>query len=111
MTLQAAEKALEEGKSVVVDNTNPSADARADYIALAKKYKVPCRCFVMDTPIELCHHLNYVRVQQTNGEIRRIPGKHNFDMHLIDAVLRPIVVSFNRCGLQHVQKELFRTQN
>lgn len=28
----------------------------------------------MDTPIELAHHLNYVRQNQTNGEVRRIPG-------------------------------------
>lgn len=28
----------------------------------------------MNTPIELCHHLNYVRVHQTSGEVRRIPG-------------------------------------
>lgn len=58
----------------MVDNTNPGADTRSDYIALAKSHKVPCRCFVMSTPIELCHHLNYVRVRQTSGEVRRIPG-------------------------------------
>lgn len=71
--LKAAREALDQGKSIVIDNTNPSADARSDYIELAKSHKIPCRCFVMDTPIELCHHLNYVRVHQTNGDVRRIP--------------------------------------
>ncbi len=27
----------------------------------------------MQTPIELAHHLNFVRMNQTNGEVRRIP--------------------------------------
>jgi bifunctional polynucleotide phosphatase/kinase len=73
-----------------VDNTNPSADARSEYIALAKSHKIPCRCFVLNTPIELCHHLNYVRVHQTSGEVRRIPGilkrkikKQRFDIYII----------------------------
>ncbi|CAF1149614.1 unnamed protein product [Rotaria magnacalcarata] len=71
--LKAATDALKNGKSVVVDNTNPGASTRSEYIALAKSYKVPCRCFVLNTPIELCHHLNYVRVHQTAGDVRRIP--------------------------------------
>lgn len=71
--IKAAKEALEKGKSIVIDNTNPSADARSDYIALAKSHKIPCRCFILDTPIELCHHLNYVRVHQTSGDVRRIP--------------------------------------
>lgn len=27
----------------------------------------------MDTPIELAHHMNYFRQNQTNGGVRRIP--------------------------------------
>ena len=27
----------------------------------------------MDTDLELAHHLNMVRMNQTNGEVRRIP--------------------------------------
>lgn len=46
---------------------------------------VPCRCFVMNTAVELAHHLNYVRQIQTNGKVRRIPDvgynvyKKNFE--------------------------------
>jgi predicted kinase len=81
--IQAAKEALDNGKSVVVDNTNPSADTRSEYIALAKSHKIPCRCFILNTPIELCHHLNYVRVHQTSGDVRRIPGmsKNNDFIH------------------------------
>jgi len=64
---------LTEGLSVVVDNTNPSTDTRAEFIAIAQAKKVPVRCFVMQTTSDLVEHLNYVRVRETNGEVRRIP--------------------------------------
>ena len=35
---QVADQELKAGNSVVVDNTNPAASTRADYIKLAKKY-------------------------------------------------------------------------
>lgn len=46
---------------------------------------IPCRCFWMSTSLELAHHLNLVRQNQTNGEVRRIPDvgynvyKKNFE--------------------------------
>ncbi|XP_022101659.1 bifunctional polynucleotide phosphatase/kinase-like [Acanthaster planci] len=72
--LAATKEAIKNGQSVVIDNTNPSVSARSDYIDLATKAKYKVRCFVMDTPIELAHHLNYVRQTQTNGKVRRIPN-------------------------------------
>lgn len=83
--VKAATEALKGGKSVVADNTNPSASARKDFIDTAKKQGVPCRCFVMNTPVEIAHHLNYVRQTQTDGKVRRIPDvgynmyKKNFE--------------------------------
>lgn len=72
--LKVAQASLSEGKSVVVDNTNPSRKVRAEYISLAKKHGVKkIRCFRMCTPIDLCHHLNYVRQNQTSGQVRRVP--------------------------------------
>ncbi len=64
---------MKEGKSVVIDNTNPSKAVRAEYIKLAQKYKVSVRCFKTTTDLDLCQHLNYVRQAQTKGEVRRIP--------------------------------------
>ena len=46
---------------------------------------VPCRCFIMKTPLELARHLNLVRQNQTKGQVRRIPDvgyhvyKKNFE--------------------------------
>jgi len=83
--LKVAQEALTEGMSVVIDNTNPSSSARADFISLAKKMRVPIRCFYMNTGVELAEHLNYVRVRESGGKIRRIPDiaynvyKKNFE--------------------------------
>lgn len=71
--LAMVEKALSEGKSAVVDNTNPDPKSRAPYLAAAKKHKVPVRCFVMKTPRELAEHMNLFRERQSNGTVRRIP--------------------------------------
>ena len=55
------EKHLIEKNSVVVDNTNPDAASRQRYLEVAKKHKVPVRCFVMSTSIEHAKHNNKFR--------------------------------------------------
>jgi len=59
--LAAAESALSSGKSVVIDNTNPSKDARAPYIQAAKKRSVPVRCVHFDIPEIVAKHMNFYR--------------------------------------------------
>ncbi|XP_072032231.1 bifunctional polynucleotide phosphatase/kinase-like isoform X2 [Amphiura filiformis] len=71
--LAATKAAIKEGKSVVIDNTNPSVSARADYIYEASKADYQIRCFLMTTPMDLAHHLNYVRQAQTESKVRRVP--------------------------------------
>jgi len=56
--LKVAEEALKNKKSVVIDNTNPSAADRALYINLAKKYSVPVRCFFFECEKDMCFFLN-----------------------------------------------------
>ena len=56
------DQALSQGKSVVVDNTNPDPASREKYIKVAKVRKVPVRCFVMKTESEHSKHNNKVRV-------------------------------------------------
>ncbi|XP_005096369.1 bifunctional polynucleotide phosphatase/kinase [Aplysia californica] len=83
--LKVAKEAISSGKSVVVDNTNPSASARAPFIKLAKDKGIPCRCFWLQTPLDLAHHLNLFRQNQTEGKCRRVPDvgynvfKKNFE--------------------------------
>lgn len=71
--LKAAEASLQQKKSVVIDNTNPSKEARKVYINLAKKYNSSVRCFMFETSFELAKHLNMYRQSQTLGKVRRIP--------------------------------------
>uniref|UniRef100_A0A1A9WC07 PNK FHA domain-containing protein n=1 Tax=Glossina brevipalpis TaxID=37001 RepID=A0A1A9WC07_9MUSC len=58
--LEACERFLSKGTSCAVDNTNIDIESRKKFIDLAKKYKTPCRCFVMGTSIaHIKHNLAY----------------------------------------------------
>ena len=52
---------LAEGRSVVVDNTNPGAAERAPLVAAARVAGVPVRAVWLDTPVELCLERNEAR--------------------------------------------------
>ena len=73
--IKLAMESLKAGKSIIVDNTNPSAKARKEYIdCLGKTSSVPVRAIVIETPKELVFHLNNVRVKMTQGATRKIPS-------------------------------------
>lgn len=59
--INATEQFLMQGKRVVIDNTNPDPTSRNRYIAIAKKHKVPIRCFLMTTTAEHAKHNNKFR--------------------------------------------------
>lgn len=69
----AARQAFQQGKSVVVDNTNPGVEARSAYIQLAKDFGAQVRAFVLTTPRDLASHLNLMREKATGGDTKRIP--------------------------------------
>eukprot|EP00730_Choanoeca_flexa_P009715 TRINITY_DN12970_c0_g1_i1.p1 TRINITY_DN12970_c0_g1~~TRINITY_DN12970_c0_g1_i1.p1 ORF type:complete len:412 (+),score=114.90 TRINITY_DN12970_c0_g1_i1:118-1353(+) len=68
-----AAAALKEGKSVVVDNTNPAAAKRAEWLKIASAHSVPARCVHMTTSKEVAKHLNQYRQNITKGKHRRVP--------------------------------------
>ncbi len=51
---------LEEGKSVVLDNTHLTAESRAPFVELAQSLSIPVHCTVIDTPMETCQ-INVLR--------------------------------------------------
>ncbi|CCM00147.1 uncharacterized protein FIBRA_02174 [Fibroporia radiculosa] len=59
--VKAAEEAVHEGKSCVIDNTNRNAETRRYYVEVARKAKIPVRCIVFDSSIELAWHNNLYR--------------------------------------------------
>ena len=70
----AVETALKLKKSVIIDNTNLTKENRKVFIDLANKYKVKCRCFIFNTPIEICKHNSYFRNYITDGKVNIIPN-------------------------------------
>ena len=81
----AMKEALSNGKSVVIDNTNPSPSAREPFITIAENAGVPIRCFHFQTSLELAKHLNNFREVITKGEMRHVPmvGYNMFKKHFV----------------------------
>ncbi|ATZ48965.1 Bctpp1 [Botrytis cinerea B05.10] len=71
---------LDEGRSVVVDNTNADRDVRSKWIALAAKHSVPIRCVHFLTSVQVCEHNDAVRAlnETMNPEKRKILPKLAF---------------------------------
>ncbi|KZT03593.1 PNK3P-domain-containing protein [Laetiporus sulphureus 93-53] len=59
--VKAAQEAVEDGKSCVIDNTNRNAETRRHYVELAKRLKVPIRCILFNGSLELAWHNNLYR--------------------------------------------------
>eukprot|EP00026_Physarum_polycephalum_P016046 Phypoly_transcript_16877.p1 GENE.Phypoly_transcript_16877~~Phypoly_transcript_16877.p1 ORF type:complete len:253 (+),score=47.28 Phypoly_transcript_16877:24-782(+) len=70
--LKVAREAINDGKSVVVDNTNPSLHHRKPYVQYAKKAGMQARCFLFPMDIDLAKHLNQFR--ERKGEKNHVPG-------------------------------------
>ena len=60
--MTAAQLALQAGKSVVIDNTNPDIKTRAIWIDLAKQHGATARCIHLTSSERLCKHNNWLRV-------------------------------------------------
>lgn len=52
---------LQAKENSVIDNTNSTKEARRRYIEVAKKFKIHCRCFVMDVSFAHSKHNNIYR--------------------------------------------------
>ncbi|KAI1129849.1 DNA kinase/phosphatase Pnk1 [Nemania abortiva] len=96
---KAATGFLDDGCSIVVDNTNPDADGRKEWIDLARKHDVPIRCVWFKIPKALCEHNDAVRAmnKSLNPEARSALPPLAFNSYF--ARLREPTVTE---GFQHV---------
>jgi len=71
--LMETEKLLKKGVSIIIDNTNMSKNERKEYLDLAKKYNIQCRCLLFTTPKEVCIHNSHFRNFTSNNQVTIIP--------------------------------------
>jgi predicted kinase len=65
---------LADGRSVVVDNTNPAPEDRAPLIAAARAAGVPVRAVWLDTPVEVCLARNDARTGRARVPLPGVLG-------------------------------------
>ncbi|KAH7094628.1 polynucleotide kinase 3 phosphatase-domain-containing protein [Paraphoma chrysanthemicola] len=80
--IKTATALIQDGTSVVIDNTNADPDTRAVWVSLAQKLNVPIRCVLFTAPAKLCEHNDTFRAlnigTETNPESRSILPKLAF---------------------------------
>ncbi|KAK0089927.1 hypothetical protein PV325_004679 [Microctonus aethiopoides] len=59
--ISSMKQALDDGKCVVIDNTNPDIASRKRFLDVANTHNVPARCFIMNTSLENAKHNNRFR--------------------------------------------------
>jgi bifunctional polynucleotide phosphatase/kinase len=71
-TISAASTNVSSGKNVVIDNTNPSIDARNDYVTIAKKYNAQCDIIYMNIKDDTCKLRNRKRTKKVSNVVYNI---------------------------------------
>ncbi len=66
-------QSLKKKLSVIVDDTNVDIKNREIYIKLAKDYNIPIRCVHVNTSLNLCKHLNDMRVEIGKSSVAKVP--------------------------------------
>jgi bifunctional polynucleotide phosphatase/kinase len=67
-----ANELIKTGHNVVIDNTNPDINSRADFIKVALENNIPVRAILFDISIDLAKHLNIFR--EKIGIRKRVPN-------------------------------------
>jgi bifunctional polynucleotide phosphatase/kinase len=71
--VKVCEKNLEQGSSVIVDNTNTTKSSRATYLSIAKKLNVKCYAILINPDLDLSVHNGNVRSLLPNSDHAEVP--------------------------------------
>ncbi|MEQ2296936.1 hypothetical protein AMECASPLE_029591, partial [Ameca splendens] len=88
--VSACERALGEGRSVAVDNTNPDPESRKRYIDVAKAAGVSCRCFLFTASLDQAKHNNRFReMAPSDSKHAKVNDMvfHSYKKHFVGPVL------------------------
>ena len=72
-SITVIKQSLKKNLSVVVDDTNVDIKNRYIYIKLAKENNIPIKCVHVNTYLNLCKHLNDMRVEIGKGDFIKVP--------------------------------------
>lgn len=87
--INAAQDEFQKGHSVIVDNTNPTAKVRQEFIELCQKNKVPVHCiFLHDADRTLVQHLNTLRTSIISSQGMFRAGPIPLSVVKLDFVLK-----------------------
>uniref|UniRef100_A0A6Q2Z516 PNK FHA domain-containing protein n=1 Tax=Esox lucius TaxID=8010 RepID=A0A6Q2Z516_ESOLU len=78
--VSACERALKEGRSVAVDNTNPDPESRKRYIDVSQSLGVSCRCFNFSASLEQAKHNNRFR-EMAPSTTKHLPILNKLSLH------------------------------
>ena len=67
--IKLCKEAVNDNKSIIIDNTNPSIETRKQFIDIAKVNNYNIRCFHFTTSRYISYHNNIYRSMQTNDKI------------------------------------------
>jgi bifunctional polynucleotide phosphatase/kinase len=103
----AAKVAIANGQSTVIDNTNLTAETRAEWIKLANELGVHVVCFHFTTPMEICRHNISYRANHYNGlRVHRIAlatmAKRYVPPEKTEGFFKIVPVEFSAMGVSGV---------
>jgi len=84
--IDSTRKVLNENHSVIIDATNPSKKRRAEFIEIAKEFKIPVKCIYITTSLEESQYRNNERSKNGNGVPKIVYNiyKKNFEEPMED---------------------------
>uniref|UniRef100_A0A4W5PZV0 Polynucleotide kinase 3'-phosphatase n=1 Tax=Hucho hucho TaxID=62062 RepID=A0A4W5PZV0_9TELE len=97
--VSACDRALKEGRSVAVDNTNPDPESRKRYVDVSQSLGVSCRCFIFSASLEQAKH---------NSRFREMASSTTKHLKVNDRISTKFVAPSLPEGFSEILQAFFR---